>query len=119
MRKYKTIPLHKRKNYIDDVAFVRRLAAAQGEHHSNILVHHVTEQAKALERQVKNSAAVMSPGEKENAQKRLQHLAEIMAAELVPAPQSAPPRTPWRAGTTPLHLLPPTPRPRRAPPSRR
>jgi hypothetical protein len=111
--KYKALPLQKHKIYLDDVAFIRRLAAARGEYHGDALMRHATEQAKALERQVKNAATPLSAGEKENAKRRLEHLAEIMAEHVARAP--AAPQTPWRpASSTPLYYAPPS----RAPPSR-
>jgi hypothetical protein len=115
--KYKALPLQKHKIYLDDVAFIRRLAAARGEYHGDALMRHATEQAKALERQVKNAATPMSAGERENAKRRLQHLAEMMAEHVAQAPASTAPQTPWRPGTqtpsaqTPLYAS-------RAPPSR-
>ena len=113
--KYKALPLRKHRIYLDDVAFVRRLEAARGEYHGDALVRHATEQAKALERQVKNAATPMSAGERENAKKRLLHLAELAGEYLVRAPASAAPQTPWRpASSTPLYYVPPS----RAPPSR-
>ena len=113
--KYKVLPLRKHRIYLDDVAFVHRLEAARGEYHGDALMRHATEQAKALERQVKNAATPLSAGEKENAKRRLEHLAELMAEHVARAP--AAPQTPWRPGpSTPLYYAPPSRATPRRPP---